>query len=289
MAGKSTRKVAGATQKGAGRQGGVTGGRSAGPSAATDHPRTTLAEQTPSSGRAGVTSWREPRVASQAAARRWGLLGECRSRVISGGGRTGGPAPGHAALPPSAFLSCAGDLARALAGHTSLYPSYIVPKLCLGCLSVRSTSSPDARSRSPSGAGNAGLRDAVRSGDAPAPAGDRICSTTSRPWPANGSKPARLARWASRPHLPATPASTHALAEQVAPWGRVVASDIDPTWMSAAGGAFEVLRHDVGIDEPPAGPFDLVHARLVLVHVPQRSTALAAMVAGAATGRLAGP
>jgi len=54
--------------------------------------------------------------------------------------------------------------------------------------------------------------------------------------------------------------------------------------MSAAGGAFEVLRHDVGIDEPPAGPFDLVHARLVLVHVPQRSTALAAMVAALRPG-----
>src|SRR5450756_2178804 len=119
MAGKSTRKVAGATQKSAGRQGGVTGGRSAGPSAATEHPRTTLTEQTRSSGRAGVTSWREPRVASQAAARRSGLLGECRSRVLSGGGRS-------AALPPSAFLSCAGDLARALACHTSLYPSYVL-------------------------------------------------------------------------------------------------------------------------------------------------------------------
>jgi len=68
MAGKGTRKIAGATQKSAGRQGGVTGGRSAGPSAATEHPRTTLTEQTRSSGRAGVTSWREPRVASQAAA-----------------------------------------------------------------------------------------------------------------------------------------------------------------------------------------------------------------------------
>ena len=39
-----------------------------------------------------------------------------------------------------------------------------------------------------------------------------------------------------------------------------------------------VRRHDVGSDEPPPGPFDLVHARLVLVHVPQRDAALAAMV-----------
>ncbi len=68
------------------------------------------------------------------------------------------------------------------------------------------------------------------------------------------------------------------LAEQVGPTGHVLATDIDTTWMSAAGTPFEVLRHEVGADEPPEGPFDLVHARLVLVHVPQRSAALAAMI-----------
>lgn len=60
------------------------------------------------------------------------------------------------------------------------------------------------------------------------------------------------------------------LAEQVGSSGRVVASDIDTTWMPADGAAFEVLRHGVGVDEPPAGSFDLVHARLLLTHVPQR-------------------
>lgn len=68
------------------------------------------------------------------------------------------------------------------------------------------------------------------------------------------------------------------LAEQVGPSGRVVASDIDPTWMPAEGAAFEVLRHDVGVEPPPPGPFDLVHARLLLTHVPARIEALAAMV-----------
>jgi SAM-dependent methyltransferase len=34
----------------------------------------------------------------------------------------------------------------------------------------------------------------------------------------------------------------------------------------------------VGSELPPEGPFDLVHARLVLVHVPQRAQALASMV-----------
>jgi SAM-dependent methyltransferase len=68
------------------------------------------------------------------------------------------------------------------------------------------------------------------------------------------------------------------LAEQVGPSGRVVASDIDTAWMAAAGAAFEVLRHDVGVDQPPEGSFDLVHARLLLTHVPQRIEALASMV-----------
>ena len=42
--------------------------------------------------------------------------------------------------------------------------------------------------------------------------------------------------------------------------------------------AFEILRHDVGSDAPPGGPFDLVHARLVLVHVRECEAALHNMV-----------
>jgi SAM-dependent methyltransferase len=70
------------------------------------------------------------------------------------------------------------------------------------------------------------------------------------------------------------------LAHQVAPDGEVLASDLDTAWIVRAADQpnLRVLRHDVGIDPPPDGPFDLVHARLVLVHVPQRDRALAAMV-----------
>jgi SAM-dependent methyltransferase len=68
------------------------------------------------------------------------------------------------------------------------------------------------------------------------------------------------------------------LAERVGPSGRVVATDLDTSWMPAEGAAFEVLRHDVGVDEPPASELDLVHARLLLTHVPQRIEALASMV-----------
>ncbi|GAB2826762.1 methyltransferase domain-containing protein [Streptomyces daliensis] len=72
------------------------------------------------------------------------------------------------------------------------------------------------------------------------------------------------------------------LAGRVGSRGRVLATDIDVTWTGGAGveevQGFEVLRHDVALDEPPAGPFDLVHARLVLVHVADRDAALRAMI-----------
>jgi len=69
------------------------------------------------------------------------------------------------------------------------------------------------------------------------------------------------------------------LAERVGPSGRVLATDIDVTQVAAAaGGVVEVRGHDVGSDPPPEESFDLVHARLVLVHLPARDQALAAMV-----------
>ncbi|MGY0487199.1 methyltransferase domain-containing protein [Streptomyces sp. WG-D5] len=69
------------------------------------------------------------------------------------------------------------------------------------------------------------------------------------------------------------------LARKVGPTGRVLATDIDTSWQTAAPRTpVEVRRHDVGVDEPPAESFDLVHARLVLVHVPDRERALASMI-----------
>jgi SAM-dependent methyltransferase len=59
--------------------------------------------------------------------------------------------------------------------------------------------------------------------------------------------------------------------------GHVLATDIDMAWMPGDA-PFEMRRHDVGVDPPPGEGFDLVHARLVLVHVPQRDAALAALV-----------
>jgi SAM-dependent methyltransferase len=69
------------------------------------------------------------------------------------------------------------------------------------------------------------------------------------------------------------------LAERVGTSGRVLATDIDVSWIeSAAGGALEVRRHDIIQDPPPAETFDLVHARLVLVHLADRAAALRVMI-----------
>jgi SAM-dependent methyltransferase len=74
------------------------------------------------------------------------------------------------------------------------------------------------------------------------------------------------------------------LTAHVGPAGHVLATDIDVTWMTAADAGYEVRRHHVGAELPPGAGFDLVHARLVLVHVPQRAAALAAMVSALRPG-----
>ena len=64
-----------------------------------------------------------------------------------------------------------------------------------------------------------------------------------------------------------------------------MATDIDVSWAAeATDTVVEVRRHDVASDPVPDGPFDLVHARLVLVHVPDRAAALANMVAALRPG-----
>jgi len=74
------------------------------------------------------------------------------------------------------------------------------------------------------------------------------------------------------------------LAGHVGPGGRVLATDIDVSWLAEAGRGVQVRRHDVAADDPPDGPFDLVHARLVLVHVTGRDRALRALAGTLAPG-----
>ncbi len=75
------------------------------------------------------------------------------------------------------------------------------------------------------------------------------------------------------------------LAEQAGADGFVLATDIDPSWVDGVAPAgVEVRRHDVAQDDPAEGGFDLVHARLVLTHVPDRGEALRRMAAALRPG-----
>ena len=69
------------------------------------------------------------------------------------------------------------------------------------------------------------------------------------------------------------------LAGAVAPTGSVLATDLDLGRLSAtAMPALTAMRHDVVHDDIPTGAYDLVHARLLLVHLPERETVLDSLV-----------
>jgi SAM-dependent methyltransferase len=75
-----------------------------------------------------------------------------------------------------------------------------------------------------------------------------------------------------------------ALAQRVMPGGLVVAVDTDTRFLEPLeGGALRVEAADVA-DGLPDGPFDLIHARLLLEHLPQRLDVLRSMAAAAAPG-----
>lgn len=75
------------------------------------------------------------------------------------------------------------------------------------------------------------------------------------------------------------------LADRVSPGGQVVAVDIDTTHL-ADGRGVQVHRHDIndGLTGPLAGPYDLIHARLTLVHLPRREEVLTELVDALAPG-----
>jgi SAM-dependent methyltransferase len=75
------------------------------------------------------------------------------------------------------------------------------------------------------------------------------------------------------------------LAARVGPPGHVLATDIDPRFLESLQiPNLEVRRHDISIDPLPEATFDLVHSRLVLLHLPEREKALARMVAALKPG-----
>jgi 2-polyprenyl-3-methyl-5-hydroxy-6-metoxy-1,4-benzoquinol methylase len=61
----------------------------------------------------------------------------------------------------------------------------------------------------------------------------------------------------------------HWLADRVGPAGQVVAVDQDTSRLAPAVN-LEIVQHDLRHGVPVAGPFHLIHARLVLLHLPFR-------------------
>ncbi len=69
------------------------------------------------------------------------------------------------------------------------------------------------------------------------------------------------------------------LCDRVGPDGRVLAVDLEPTLLADLERPnLEVRRLDVVIDDLPQAAFDLVHARAVLMHIPQRAEVLPRLV-----------
>jgi|SRR5579859_274549 len=69
------------------------------------------------------------------------------------------------------------------------------------------------------------------------------------------------------------------LSRRVGTDGRVLVTDIDPTFLlNLDRPNVEVRRHDIVSDDLPDSAFDLVYSRLVLSHLPARETALKRMV-----------
>lgn len=71
---------------------------------------------------------------------------------------------------------------------------------------------------------------------------------------------------------------------EMAPRGSVVATDIDPG-PCRRHPRVTLIRHDIVTDPLPAGgPFDLIHVRLLLGHLPQRRCVLAVLAGALAPG-----
>jgi len=71
---------------------------------------------------------------------------------------------------------------------------------------------------------------------------------------------------------------TRWLSERVGERGQVVAADLNPRFLDDVPANVEVRRFDVTSDELEPGSFDLVHVRLLLMHLPDPAAALRRMV-----------
>src|SRR5262249_32385304 len=61
------------------------------------------------------------------------------------------------------------------------------------------------------------------------------------------------------------------LSSRVGPLGRVLVTDLNPRFLDELQeSSIEVRTHNIVTDELPDAAFDLIHARLVLMHIPER-------------------
>ncbi|MEV0911430.1 class I SAM-dependent methyltransferase [Streptomyces hokutonensis] len=76
------------------------------------------------------------------------------------------------------------------------------------------------------------------------------------------------------------------LGERVGPRGEVTVTELEPRWAASRHRPDHVrlLRHDIVHDPLPGMDYDLVHARLVLLHLPERLEVLEKLVAALRPG-----
>jgi SAM-dependent methyltransferase len=76
------------------------------------------------------------------------------------------------------------------------------------------------------------------------------------------------------------------LGERVGRSGQVLATDLDVRWLETHLRApnVEVRTHDLSVDPLPERSFDLVHERLVLIHLPDRGSVLPRLMAALRPG-----
>jgi SAM-dependent methyltransferase len=75
------------------------------------------------------------------------------------------------------------------------------------------------------------------------------------------------------------------MAEQVGDRGTVLATDLNTDWMAPdMPSTIEIRQHDVDSDPIPTSTFELIHARLVLAHLPRRDAIIPRLVSALAPG-----
>ncbi|WP_336159404.1 class I SAM-dependent methyltransferase [Amycolatopsis sp. VC5-11] len=74
------------------------------------------------------------------------------------------------------------------------------------------------------------------------------------------------------------------LARQAGPDGHVLATDLDTRLLADLPANASAVRHDVRAEPVPDRKFDLIHARLVLIHFPERDELVAKLAGALAPG-----